>query len=124
MTLQRFSFMSLLLVFSLLLVGCGGDISEKLHGSWKSEKVDPASGKHIVVVLTGDTMNFNGKSMPIVYKAIALSVDIADAASDSSLVLATHIEKASMTLQGSLVTDKVDFVRITEDEAQELLGQE
>lgn len=123
MTLRRYSFLGLLLVFTLLFAGCGDDITEKLQGSWKSETPNAANGKPIVMILTKDTLNLNGNIQNIAYKTISLSVDVVDAASQKSLFLATSIGKDSVQVQGGPFPEKIKLLKITEDEAKQILGQ-
>lgn len=121
----RYLFFGLLCVVSLtlMLAACGGDPSEKLHGAWKSTTVNEASGKPTVVLLSKDTLNIDGKTTSIVYKSIALNVDVADAASQASLFLATNMEKDSVNFSGGPFEGKVKFTRISEEEAKALLAQ-
>lgn len=111
-----------ILALTLMLAACGGDLAEKLYGAWKSEKVGD-NGKPTVVLFTKDTLNMNGKVTNVVYKSIAVSLDISDAASQKTIIMATNIEKNDVMFTGDAFDGKVKFLRISEDEAKSILAQ-
>lgn len=103
----------------VMLAGCG-DPSEKLIGAWKSEAV-AESGKHHVVLLTKDSANINGVTSPVEYRTLAVNTEVFDTGKQQALFSAAKVDKVSMEAIGELLGGKIKLLRITEEEAFQLL---
>lgn len=122
MAVFRSSLMGLVLVFSMLIAGCGGDISERLHGAWKSEQ-PAADGKHTVIVMTPETFTMNGEVTNVRYTAIALTVEVVDSATELPMISATKIEKTHAMFRSEKLGGEVKFMKIDEEEAKKLVEE-
>ncbi|MDL2207949.1 hypothetical protein LJB82_04435 [Desulfovibrio sp. OttesenSCG-928-M16] len=123
MSLIRSSLMGLLIVSCIVLLAGCSDPSDKLVGAWKTETVNPDTGKATVVLLTKESANINGNLFQVEYKSVALTVDVFDKVNQNSVFMATKIEKNSIEAQGRVFGEKCKLIRITEEEAFALLKE-
>lgn len=137
MTMHRFNviFLSMVMTVVAVLAGCGGNLEEKLYGGWKSE-VNGDDGKPMIVLITKDSLTVNGKNEAIAFQSISLNVEMVRASDRKSLLMATGIGNEKVEFQGTMlplenktfehdgekIPLKVKFVRISEEEAKQLMS--
>lgn len=130
-------FLGLMLAVVTVMSGCGGEnLEEKLYGGWKSEPTGDNKAP-IYAVFSKDAVIINGKTEPVVYQSLALTVGVAAASDRKALLTATGIGKDSVELQGDLlplesrttmyegeaIPVKIKFVRIPAEEALKLMDK-
>lgn len=122
MPLFRTALVCIMFAACMLLVGCG-ETSEKITGAWKTESANPATGKPSVALFTKESANINGSLHQVQYNTVALTVDVFDKVNQNSVCFITKIEKDSLVLQGRNFQEKTKFIRISEEEAKQLLQE-
>ena len=123
MNLFRTTLLGFLAAACLVLIAGCGDPSEKMMGAWKSEAVNPDTGKAVVVLLTKDSANINGVKSPVEYKKLAVNIEVFDTAAQKTLFIAAKIQENDMEATGDALGGKGKLQRITEEEAFQLLKE-
>lgn len=137
MTMHRFNaiFLCMIMAVVAVLTGCGESMEAKLYGGWKSE-INGDDGKPIIALITKDSLTMNGKTEAIAFQSISLNVEMVRASDRKSLLMGTGIGKESADFQGDMlpienktvdhkgekIPLKVKFVRISEEEAKQLMS--
>lgn len=121
MSIVRSTLLGFLTVACLVMLAGCGDPSEKLIGAWKSEAASTDTGKHHVVLLTKDSANINGVTSPVEYRTLAVNTEVFDTGKQQALFSAAKVDKISMEATGEILGGKIKLLRITEEEAFQLL---
>lgn len=123
MNLLRSSIMGLLLATCLVLLAGCSDSSEKLAGAWKTEAINPDTGKASVLLISKDSVNLNGTTYQVEFKTMSLTVEVFDKTAQKTLFIATKINKNDVEISGGIIGEKDKLARITEEEAFALLKE-